>query len=584
VPRLRLSHPDRRAAEPGSVRPGLRDGRLDGLLDRRPIGLAAAVVTGLALVLAFPAADLGALAFVALVPLLLAAERRRPTAAGVLGVLAGLVFFALHVTWIAQIGSDRAAGILALAALTVVQALFLGAFFALVPASARLGWARLPLLAATWAAIELVRAQVPLGGFAWGLLGLSQHDGGPLLPLARVVGVYGLSAVIAAVNLVLAGAVLAAQARRARPALALAGLAVLLPLTGLAAPAPPPVDGPSQRLAVVQGSVPFDRSNRGQTNQAVFQRHVAMTEALAGAPTPPDLVVWGEGAADDDPTTTPSRAEGVAAAAAAARAPLLLGSTTVQGGVAGKRRYATEGLLFTAEGRLADRYVKRRLVPFGEYIPAARLLRRLVPATNQLPYDKVPGTELRPMLLDGTRFGVLICYETAYPQDTRSLARDGAQFVVVLANNASFGRSPLARQHLATSQLRAVEEGRTVVHAALSGISGVVGPDGRVTGATGLYQSTILLAEVQPRGGLTPYARIGRLVEAVLVGLAVALLAAVAADRLRRRSGETVATSGTNEPAASAVAATGSGLTPGAADPASSASAPDRPAPGPAPT
>jgi hypothetical protein len=88
--------------------------------------------------------------------------------------------------------------------------------------------------------------------------------------------------------------------------------------------------------------------------------------------------------------------------------------------------------------------------------------------------------------------------------------------------------------------------------------------------------------EVRPRGGLTLYARVGRLVEAVLVGLAVTLLAAVVLGRLGRRTSETPATSGTNEAAASAPAATGTGV----ADPAASASAPDRPAPepGPAPT
>jgi apolipoprotein N-acyltransferase len=366
-------------------------------------------------------------------------------------------------------------------------------------------------------------------------------------------------------------------------AAALAVVAALLPLTGLAAPAPPPVDGPPVHLAVVQGSVPFDRSNRGLTTREVFLRHVAMTDALAGAPVPPDLVVWGEGAADDDPVTTPSVAAGVAEATRAARAPLLLGATTYQGTVAGKRKFATEGLLFTPEGRLADRYVKRRLVPFGEYIPAGGLLRELVPATRQLPYDKVPGHELQPMLLNGTPFGVLVCYETAYPQDARALARDGARFIVVLANNASFGHSPLARQHLATSQLRAVEEGRTVVHAAISGISGTIGPDGRVADATGLYESTTFTADVRPRAGLTPYARFGRLVEAVLVGLAVSLLAAIVFGRLRPGDSTRGATSGTNDAAASAPVATG----PGVAGPDSlSATAPDRagPEPGAAPS
>src|SRR4029453_5593282 len=216
----------------------------------------------------------------------------------------------------------------------------------------------------------------------------------------------------------------------------------------------------------------------------------------AGAP-PPDLVIWAEGSMDDDPLVDPDRAEAVVRAVRAARAPLLAGATTDLGG----DRYATEALLFTPDGRLADRYVKRRLVPFGEYVPFGSVLRRLVPATGQIPYNKVPGHRLEPMLLDGTRFGVLVCYETAYPEDARQLAREGAGFLVMLTNNASFGRSPLGRQHLATSQLRAVEEGRPVVHASISGISAIIGTDGRASGLTGLYEAATIRAEVAPRSG-----------------------------------------------------------------------------------
>lgn len=517
MPRLRLTAPSltslqRPAGPPALVR-----------------GVTAAVATGLLLVLSFPAADLGAVAFVALVPLLIAAGRRRPAAAAALGLLAGLVFFGLHVTWISAIGTDRPAGVLAWLALCAVQALFLGGFAWLVPVAAPLGGWRVPLLAVLWAGLELARGHVPLGGFAWGQLGLSQHGGGPLLPLARVLGVYGLSLVIVACNLALAEALLAVAGGRRRAAAAWAALALALPFSGLAAPGPPPGAGPPLRLAVIQGNVPFDRSNRGLTTRAVFDAHVRMTEQLAGGP-PADLVVWAEGSMDDDPLADPSRLQAVRGAVRAARAPLLAGTTTALGG----GRYATEALLFTPDGRLADRYVKRRLVPFGEYVPFGSVMRRLVPATGQLPYDKVPGRRLEPMMLDGTRFGVLICYETAYPEDARQLARQGAGFLVMLTNNASFGRGPLGRQHLATSQLRAVEEGRTVVHASISGISAVVGPDGYAGQRTGLYQAATIRAQVTPRTGLTPYARAGRLVEAAIVGLATAALVALPALRRRR--------------------------------------------------
>jgi apolipoprotein N-acyltransferase len=515
LPRLRLSSGDTLGGRPGR--------RLDAALR-----LAAALVTGGALAAAFPGPDIGPLALVAMVPLLLATETVRPRRAAALGYLAGFTFFGAHLLWIAEFLSwTGAVAWLAWGALSAVEAVFVAAFFALVPATRRLGAFRLLLLPACWAALELLRANQPIGGFPWGLLGLTQHDGGPLLPLARVVGGYGVAAAIVAVNLALAAwlrALLAGQGeRRWRRLAALAGLPALAAgLVGaglLVPPAPPPSGAPLEVVVVQAGLRGGHGLARGQTTEAVFANHVRLTEMLSLTPgAPPDLVVWGEGAADEDPLANPDRAATVARAARAAGAPLLLGATTV----VDRTHLATEALLFTPEGRLADRYRKRRLVPFGEYVPLGGLLGRLIPATRQgVPYDKVPGERLEPLLVDGVRVGTVVCWESAYPQDARRLVGDGAGVLLVMTNNASFGDGPGSRQHLATSQLRAVEEGRPVVHAAVTGITAVVDPAGGVSQRTGLYQQTTVRVGVQPRQGLTVYGRHGRLVEGGLVGLAV---------------------------------------------------------------
>jgi apolipoprotein N-acyltransferase len=523
-----------------SVRDGGAGGRRTGALR-----LVAAVTTGAALAAAFPAPDIGPLALLALVPLLLVVETTRPRLAGALGYLAGFTFFGLHLLWIADFLSWTGwVAWLAWGALSASQAVFVAVFFALVPATRRLGLLRLLVLPACWAALELLRAHQPLGGFPWGLLALTQHDAGPLLPLARVVGGYGLAALIVAVNLavafwlraVLAGPTPAAAdadgtaARRpARPGgwrrpAALVGLpllvALLIPARALVPAAPPPAGEPLD-LVVVQGGLRGGHGLAlGQTTPAVFANHVRLTERLASTPGPPaDLVVWGEGAADQDPLASGDRRAEVARAAAAARAPLLLGATTR----VDRTHLATEALLFTQTGELANRYRKRRLVPFGEYVPFGGLLGRLIPATRQgVPTDKVPGDRLAPLVVDGVGVGALICWESAYVEDARQLTRDGAQVLLVMTNNASFGDGPGSHQHLANSQLRAVEEGRSVVQAAVTGISAVIGPDGRTSSQTGLYQQTTVRVGVQPRRGVTPYTRVGRAIEAGLVGVAVA--------------------------------------------------------------
>jgi apolipoprotein N-acyltransferase len=500
---------------------------------RRGLRLIAAAATGLLLMLAFPGPDLGPVAFVALIPLLLAVETAPPRQAAALGFVAGLVFFLLHIWWI------NVFGYLPLAALSLVQAAVLAGFAALVPATRQLGAWRVLALPACWVALELARAHAPLGGFPWGILGLTQHGGGPLLPLARVVGVYGLSAVIVAVNLAAAMALRAMFAgrsglgRRLRPAIGWAVLAAALPFAGLAAPGVPPADGPDLDVVAVQGNVPgIDRADRPDQREAdavTFANHLRLTKELARQ-TSPDLVIWGEGAANDDPLRNPDLAFGIRQAAEAAGSPMLVGASTEPS----PGHFATEALLYDDQGGLLDRYVKRRLVPFGEYVPGGRLMRELVPATNQVGLDKQPGHRLAPMTVDGVRFGVIACWESAYAEDARQLARDGARFLVVITNNSSWGVVPGSAQHLATSQLRAVEEGRTVVHVALSGISAVVGPDGVASPQTGLYTQASLRAAVPQRAGLTIYARFGRLFELALVG--VALIAVVAAALLRRRA------------------------------------------------
>jgi apolipoprotein N-acyltransferase len=540
--------------------------------------LLAAPASGALLAAAFPPLDWGVVALVALVPLLVAVETIRPRTAALLGYVAGLTFFGLHLLWIAQFLSwTGAVAWLAWGALSAIQAIFVAAFAALVPATRPLGAWRLLVLPACWAVLELVRAHHPLGGFPWGLLATSQHDAGPLLPLARVVGGFGLAAAIVAANLAVAlwlralwsGTPKGARASRpegsgephdgpagsgfgsssldearaapVRRALALAGLPLLVVgLLGarLVVPAAPPPTGPALDVTVVQAGLRGGHGlARGQTTEEVFANHVRRTETLALTPgDPPDLVAWGEGAADADPLVNPERQAAIARAAGAARAPILLGATTR----VDDTHRATEGLLFTPQGQLADRYRKRRLVPFGEFVPFGSVLGRLIPATREgVPYDKVPGERLEPLLLDGRLVGPLICWESAYPGDARQLTRDGAQMLIILTNNASFGTGAGPRQHLAAGQLRAVETGRTIVQAAVTGPSALIGPAGRTRFETALYQDTVVRMPALPRAGLTPYVRYGRGIEAGLLGVAVGgLLLAGLLWRRRRTATE----------------------------------------------
>jgi len=213
------------------------------------------------------------------------------------------------------------------------------------------------------------------------------------------------------------------------------------------------------------------------------------------------------------------------------RAPFIVGAILdAEGG-----RFRNTNLLYAADGRVTARYEKIHLVPFGEYVPWPRL-RRYITALKQIPSDGVPGRDPVMFNIGSATVGTVICFESTYANLARDNVRDGAQLLVVTTNNASFRRSPAARQHVAMSQLRAVEEGRTVLHAAISGITAVIDARGKVLQETPLFRQAVVRRTVPLATGLTPYGRFGDALELGLGGLgAFAGLATIAQTLGRRR-------------------------------------------------
>ncbi len=452
------------------------------------------------------------MAFLAPIPLLGLVRRSRPRRGFLLGLAFGLAYFGLVLYWILLFGE------LAWTALVLASAAFVGVFGALAP----LVWrARHPVLsvfalAGLWTAIEFVRGHWPLGGFAWGQLGSTQTGNRALLGLASVGGAWAISFVVLAV----AGLLLLALERlRRAPARTLALLAVVgLLVGGPALITMPRATGRAIEVAAIQVDV---RRARGlpptEEDRAVAAMNVALHERLAA--DPPDLAVWGEGALDPGAAADPATMGKVRRAVAAVGAPTLIGA--VVDDPDGSEH--TSVLLFDAEGGLLDRYDKVKLVPFGEYVPWRSRL-AWIEAIEQVPVDRVPGR--RPVALEVPGLGAVgapICYENSFPEIPRAMVREEASFLVVTTNNASYGMTAASRQHLAMSRLRAVETGRWVVHAAVSGISAVVTPDGRVVASAGLFEPAIVRARIRTSSATTPYVRWGDWV--VFLGGALALAA-----------------------------------------------------------
>jgi apolipoprotein N-acyltransferase len=176
-------------------------------------------------------------------------------------------------------------------------------------------------------------------------------------------------------------------------------------------------------------------------------------------------------------------------------------------------------------GSAEDRYYKRHLVPFGEYLPFKAQLRPLIDWFEVPMSDFSPGLAEQPLLQVGEhQVGVSICYEDVFPGEVREALPEAA-YLINVSNDAWFGDSLAPHQHLEFARLRALENGRALVRATNTGISAIIDHRGRVIGAIPSFVRASSSAEIQPRSGMTPFSRWGSLpvlvIACLMLGAAV---------------------------------------------------------------
>jgi apolipoprotein N-acyltransferase len=391
-----------------------------------------------------------------------------------------------------------------------------------------------------WVALEFTRGHF-LSGLPWMLLGYSQYQWLPVIQIADITGVYGVSFLIVLVNVALADLALWGWRRRrqqppprlpwrAPAAAVLAAAAALAYGQAALSQANQAVAPPALTVGLVQPNIDqahkWDQAYRRET----LDRYSRLTAEVAkGA----DLIVWPEAATpfffEDEPIY---RVE-VSLLAHRAGAPLLFGSPALRRRPDGRPYLLNSAYLLLPDGRIAGRYDKRHLVPFGEYIPLHSsvlfFLDKLVEGIGDFEAG-ASATVFTPAAKSGApqaHVSTVICYEVIFPELVREFVAQGATLMTTITNDAWFGASSAPHQHFAMVVFRSVENRIAFARAANTGISGLIAPTGRILQATPVFTEQAIVGRLPLRQTQTFYTRYGD-VFAYACAIITALLGIVA--------------------------------------------------------
>jgi len=474
----------------------------------------AAVVSALALPLAFPKAGVTWLVPFALIPLWWAWSRRTPAQAARVGYVSGVIYFSIMFGWFGEtagalVGPFAFVLVLVPAAVEALAFAACGALSAY--ATARLPSTLRPLAyASSFTLCEWARSNGLLA-IPFAQLGISQTDA-PLAPLGAFVGAYGITFVLCTISGYLFVALIDPPARR----VAAAALGIIV-ASGVAAwwwwPARSVVP-PSIRVAAVQGNVKQGLKWSAASIRLAIDRYTARTNAIASLR--PRLIVWPETVIAEFLSDDPDLRGRFSTLARALDAPIIVGSIDA----IDRTTYYNSLFIFTTDGGMRV-YHKHQLVPFAEFLPAASILGE-IPGANFISRFS-SGTPPGAVPVGTLVIGPLICWESAFADLAYAEARQGAQFFVVATDDGWFGQTSGPFQHAQIAQMRAIETGRWVLRAAATGISEIIAPNGKPTIRAPLDVEETIVGDVGPPQP-TVFSRIGPNAIALVLAILLAAL------------------------------------------------------------
>lgn len=465
----------------------------------RKRNLLLSIISGIILALAIPKPGIWLFAWVGLVPLFVALRDIRPRQAVIYGFIAGLVYFGIILYCITLFGY------LPWLLLIVYQALYIAVFALLYTflTPQKTGWTGYFAIPAAWTVLQWVRS---LGTYAfnWGSFSHTQADNLVVSQMASVTGVWGIDFLVCLVNFTIAATLFPYAKRRFTPAIIVGVITFSICAAGYWTIKTAPASGGSYRVAIIQGNIKNSFNTPPDYCSRVFDTYSRMS--VIAARSKPDAIIWPE-------TTLPTCISGTG------WEPLIRQQA---------RRYATDLFIggydmpdkpnqngsyntlffYNADGNKKGVYHKVRLVPFGEFVP----LRSYLPFLNNYgvrPEDVLAGKSHELLDCKMGKVGVSICFESLFPEISRTETRRGANILFVVTNDSWFEHTSAARQHFMFSKLRAIENRRYVVRTAATGISAIIDPYGRTVSQLGMFNKGIVEGQVSALDTVTIHTRFG---------------------------------------------------------------------------
>lgn len=491
------------------------------------------LISGVLMGISFPARfgsvvmpDLGFIAWFALVPLLFAIRHASWRRAFVLTFFSAVVWYLISLFWLYP-ALTVYGGLSAVTSISMLLLLMiiLGAFIALAPLFAalieeRAGVKRCWTLPVLWVAIEFLRHYFPANGFPWGNITNTQFSYLPIIQSVDLLGIWGLMFLMILFNVWISEALASIDRINGGEKLSRSLTVVTMVLFILNAGygyfrvtqvGIQQADEIKIRVASVQGNIPQEVKWREGLEHEQLSPLIRLTKMLSGSGV--DLMIWPEASypfiIPESAASMPVSTLGLDGFKSAKDVYLLFGALTgIPSHEGNPPVFFNSMYLADKSGALLGKYSKVHLVPFGEYVPYKKLLffaRKLVAPVGNFEH----GRSFEPLFTDQFQIGGLICYEDLFPYIARKQTALGANILTVVTNDAWYGNTSAAYQHLALSVFRAVENRRWLVRSANTGISAVIDPSGKVMSSTGLFEDGLIVANAGLRSEKSVYTLTG---------------------------------------------------------------------------